>query len=66
MHKDQLKGKYITYIDNGGYRTEKVMKIVGNTLTVKNAVGRRKRINPKNVKILGRQLKNKIELIEWN
>ena len=67
MHKDDLKGKYITYIDNNSsYRTHKVTKISGLTLTVKDALGKKMRIHPKKNKILGRQLKNKIEEIQWN
>jgi len=64
--KDKLKGNYITFRDNDGkYRTQKVVKIVGNTITVKDAVGIRKRIHPDKIKIFGVQYKKKIEEIEW-
>lgn len=66
MHKDNLKGKYVKYIDkNGAYRIGKVVKINGKTLTVKGPTGERERIHPDKNKIFGRQLKNKIEEIEW-
>jgi len=70
--KAKLMGKHVTYIYKhkhdpyGSWRTGKVVKITGNTLTVKNAVGVRKRINPKTTKILGRQFrKNGLEEIKW-
>lgn len=67
MNKDNLKGHYVTFIDKQAcFRTEKVVAIHGKTLTVKNALGRRMRIHPDKNKIFGRQLKNKIEEIEWN
>jgi len=67
IHKDKLKGKYITYLDkNKSYRTHKVIKINGNTLTVKDVLGTRSRVHPDKNKIIGRQLKNSIEEIEWN
>jgi hypothetical protein len=66
MHKDQLKGKYVTYLDKDGkYRSHKVVKVTGKTLTVKNCLGERHRIHPKKNKIFGRQLKSKLEKIEW-
>lgn len=66
IHKDQLKGKYVTYIDKQqAFRTHKVIKINGKTLTVIDAVGTRTRIHPDKNKILGRQLKKKIEEIIW-
>ena len=66
IHKDQLKNKYVTYLDRDGkYRTHKVTKITGKNLTVKNALGERHRIHPGRNKIFGRQLKNKIEEIIW-
>lgn len=66
MNKSKLKGKYVTYIDkNQSWRTHKVTKINGNTLTVKDATGVKTRIHPNTHKIFGRQLKNKIEEIEW-
>ena len=66
MHKDRLKGKFITYLDKDGkYRSHKVIKVSGLTLTVKDVLGVRHRIHPKKNKIFGRQLKNKMEEIEW-
>ena len=66
MHKDQLKGKFVTYLDKDGkYRSHKVIKVSGLTLTVKDCLGVRHRIHPKKNKIFGRQLKNKMEEIEW-
>lgn len=66
MHKDKLKGKFVTYLDkNSSYRTHKVVKITGLTLTVIDATGEKQRIHPKKNKIFGRQLKNKIEEIKW-
>lgn len=73
IHKDKLKGKYITYIDKeASFRTHKVTKITGRVLTVMDATGQKWRIkdgmrcrNGNTIKILGRQLKNKIEEIQW-
>lgn len=74
MKKNNLKGKYIVYFDEDSkQRTEKVVKITGQTLTVKNAVGRHKRINPnwltrnnrKRFIINGVLVRKKIETIEW-
>lgn len=46
MLKNNLLGKYVGYRDNDGkFRTERVVKIVGNTLTVKNALGYRRRVH---------------------
>ena len=66
MHKDQLKGKFVTYLDKQSkYRTHKVIKVTGLTLTVKNALGERHRIHPKTTLIFGRQMKHEIIPIEW-
>ena len=66
INKRKLRGKHITFIDKDGkMRSEKVVRITGNTLTVKNKVNRKMRIHPDKNKILGRQLKNKIQEIEW-
>ena len=44
--KDKLKGHYVSFMDKyGKFRTEKVIRIVGRTLTVVNCLGRRMRIN---------------------
>lgn len=65
MKKDKLKGKWVSYYNNG-QREGKVVKIVGKTLTVKNALGERKRIHPDKFKILGVYVRKKLEPIEWN
>ena len=66
IHKDKLKGKYVNYIDKQGkYRTHKVIKVKGYTLTVKDVLGVRHRIHPKTHLIFGRPMKNHIELIDW-
>lgn len=66
IHKSKLLNKYVTYLDkNCQYRTEKVIKISGKTLTVKNVLGRGRRIHPDKYKIFGRQNKKLIELIKW-
>ena len=70
--KNKLKGKWVSYYDKVGARKEpngqregKVIKIVGKTLTVQNAVGERKRIHPDKYKILGVYFRKKLEEIEW-
>jgi len=66
IDKSKLKGKYVTYLDKEGkYRTHKVIKITGKTLTVKNKLDARYRIHPDKNKIFGRQLKNKLVEIIW-
>lgn len=66
VHKDKLKNCFVTYLDkNGKYRTHKVIKVTGKTLTVKNVLGERHRIHPKTHIIFGRQLKREIVLIDW-
>ena len=64
MHKNKLKGKYISYFDFG-QREGKVIKIIGNTLTIKNAIGEKKRVHPGKFKILGVYFRKKLEPIEW-
>ena len=64
--KDKLKGKYVTYLDKEGkYRTHKVTKVNGLTLSVKNTLGERHRIHPKKNIIFGRQMKHEIIPIDW-
>jgi len=64
--KDKLKGKFVTYLDKDGkYRSHKVVKVAGLTLTVKDVLGEKHRIHPKKNTIFGRQLKKTIEEIEW-
>jgi len=62
--KSKLKGKYVSYF-NLGQREGKVIKIVGKTLTVQNAVGERKRIHPDKHRILGVYFRKKLEEIDW-
>ena len=66
IKKSELKGKYISYIDNDGkYRVNKVIKITGNSVTVKDALKRRRRIARE--RILGRQYPSKgLEDIDWS
>ena len=65
ISKNDLKGKYVTYRDkNGATRTWKVRKIVGNYLTITDALNVRRRIHLKDV--LGRQFRKRgLEPIEW-
>jgi len=66
IHKDKLKGHFVTYLDKDGkYRSHKVVKVAGLTLTVKDALGVKHRIHPKTTLIFGRQLKKEIIPIEW-
>jgi len=66
VHKDKLKGKFVTYLDKQGkYRTHKVVKVAGLTLTVRNALGERHRIHPKTHLIFGRQMRKEIIPIQW-
>ncbi len=51
IHKDDLKGKNIEYIDRDGkFRIGKVIKISGNTLTVMNCLKKKTRVNLDDVK----------------
>lgn len=54
------------FLDSDGkQRTERVVRIVGNTLTVRNVLGRRRRV--KHERVLGRiKGKNSMEEIIWN
>ena len=65
ISKNSLKGKYIDYLDRDQkFRSEKVVRITGNVLTVVNAVGRRARV--KKDMVLGRRFRKKgLEEIEW-
>jgi len=66
IHKDKLKGHFVTYLDKDGkYRSHKVIKVTGKTLTVQDILGVRHRIHPKTTLIFGRQLKKEIIPIEW-
>ena len=71
IHKNELVGKYIYYKDKDGkHRTEKAIKINGNTLTVQNALKERHRIrhDHDNIKIFGRynRRSKKVEDIDWS
>ena len=63
--KQILKGRFVSYLDTDGkQRTEKVVRVAGNTLTVRNVLGRRRRV--KHTRVLGRYRKNKpLEMILW-
>ncbi len=65
ISKSKLKGKWVSYF-NHGQREGRVVKIVGNTLTVQNSIGERKRIHPKKFRILGVYFRKKLEEIEWS
>jgi hypothetical protein len=66
IDKDKLKGKYVTYLDkNGKYRTHKVVRVTGRTLTVKDVLDVKHRIHPNKFKIFGVQRKKEIEGIVW-
>lgn len=66
LHKDKLKGKWVSYHDKvRGQREGKVVKVSGKTLTVVNHVGERKRIHPDKITILGVYFRKKLESIEW-
>lgn len=62
--KDELKGKYVRYLDiDGKLRCGKVSKVVGNYLTMKDVLKKKRRVYKD--KVIGRQLKNKIVEIDW-
>ena len=64
--KDKLQGEFVTYLDKQSkYRTHKVTKVNGLTLTVRDVLGERHRIHPKTTLIFGRQMKKEIVLIQW-
>jgi len=45
IDKDDLIGKHVLYMDHDGkMRSDKVIAIEGNTLTVKNSLGEKRRI----------------------
>jgi len=67
INKNKLKNKHVNYIDSDGkFRTDRVVKISGNTLTVVNTLGKRKRINPNQRKIFGVYFRNKLVDIDWS
>ena len=65
IEKDNLLGKFVTYVDRDGKtRTNKVVRIVGNTLTVQNVVKTRHRVCKD--RVLGRQFRRRgLEEIKW-
>lgn len=65
ISKKQLKGKFVTYIDkHGKWRTEKVIKVTENYLTVKNAVKTKHRIYKD--RVVGMQFRKRgREEIQW-
>ena len=64
INKNKLIGKWVSYFYNGR-REGKVVKITGKTLTVKNAVGEKKRIHPNKYTILGVYYRKMLEDIDW-
>lgn len=66
IQKQELKGRFVSYLDpDGKQRTEKVIRVTGNTLTIRNVLGRRRRV--KHTRVLGRYRKNKpLEIILWD
>ena len=73
ISKNDLRGKYVTYIDDhGARRTERVVRIDGNHLTVRHIItinGRTRRFPKCRIykdRVLGRQLPKKgLEPIRW-
>jgi hypothetical protein len=65
ISKQRLKGKYVAYYDRDDkLRIGRVIRIVGNYLTMVDAAGRRRRVYRD--RIVGRQLpKRGMEEIEW-
>ena len=63
--KNELKGKYVRYVDKDGKtRTEKVVRIAGNYLTMKNAVGVKHRVHKDRIR--AREFRKRgLEEIEW-
>jgi hypothetical protein len=66
INKNNLRNKHVSYIGGDGkFHTDRVVRISGNTLTVKNANGTRKRIHPEQRKIFGVYFRNKLVGIDW-
>lgn len=65
IEKNDLKGKYVDYIDNDGKRRiNKVTRVNGSWLSVKDCLGRRRRIHKD--KVFGRMRpKQGLEEINW-
>lgn len=65
IRKIDLRGKYVEYLDmDGKNRIGRVVKIVGSWLTVKNVLGRRRRVHKDRVLCRMRPKLGKEE-IEW-
>lgn len=65
IQKNDLKGKFVEYIDSDGKRRiEKVVRVTGNKLTVRNVLGRRRRVTHDKV-ICRVRPKLGNEVIEW-
>jgi hypothetical protein len=65
IHKSELKGKYIRFIKDGKFYTQRVVKISGNTLTVMNKLKVRSRIHKD--KVLGQEMRKKgLRPIDWS
>lgn len=64
IHKKDLKNKHVYFLDKESkFRTEKVVRISGNTVTVKNVLGRRMRVQAE--KIFGVYHYNVLRDIQW-
>lgn len=65
LQKKELNGKFITYIDkHGKWRTNKVTKVYSSYVTVKDAVGTKRRIHKD--RVICRQFRKRgTEEIEW-
>jgi len=53
VYSKDIIGRYLVYVDKSGWRIHKVVKLDGNTITVVDVLGSKKRIHPELVKILG-------------
>lgn len=64
--KEKLKGKYIVFFDKQSkQRVQKVIKITGKTVTVRDAVGTRMRLHPDKQRIVGVYYRKKVVAIKW-
>jgi len=66
IHKSELVGKYIAYIDkHSKHRIAKVIKVTGNTTTVRKADRVKERVYKD--RIIGRQFRKRgVEEIDWS
>ena len=66
IDKAILKGKYIMFFDKQSkQRVQKVIKITGKTVTVRDAVGTRMRLHPDKQRIVGVYYRKKVVAIKW-